>query len=321
MTEAAVAAEPPDVEQRARGRIIGVDLARGIALIGMAATHMLAVQNQDTGHLTTVGWIAAGRASALFAVLAGVSLALVTGGERPRRGRDRLRSSTSIAVRALLIGGIGLWLAGIGSPVAVILAYYAVLFVLSLPFLGLRTGTLAWLAVVWAFASPVLSHLWRQHLGEGLEDQASFVTLLDDPVATLRELVVLGYVPGLHLADLPAGGAGDRAVRPPVGGDSGPARRGRPGRRDGCVVRLRTAPGRGRREPRPSACPPSPPASAGGTWPAARAPERPPPGRGAGSRWRLRTPARRSTSSARRARRWPCSACAWSQCGSTGSAS
>ena len=113
------------------GRIIGVDLARGIALIGMAATHMLAVQNLDTGRLTAVGWLAAGRASSLFAVLAGVSLALVTGGEHPRRGRDRARASVSITVRALLIGGVGLWLAGTGTPVAVILAYYAVLFVLS----------------------------------------------------------------------------------------------------------------------------------------------------------------------------------------------
>lgn len=196
MTEVSVA---PDsiLERPARGRIVGVDLARGLALVGMAATHMLAVQDETTGHLTTVGWLAAGRASSLFALLAGVSLALVTGGEEPRHGPDRTRSSLAIAVRAVLIGGVGLWLAGTGSPVAVILAYYAVLFVLSLPFLGLRTPTLAVLAGCWAVLSPVISHLWRQRLDGGPNDQVTFGSILDDPLAAFRELMVLGYYPAL----------------------------------------------------------------------------------------------------------------------------
>ena len=178
-------------------RITGVDLARGIALIGMAATHMLAVQDEFTGHLTGVGWLAAGRASSLFAVLAGVSLALVTGGQQPKGGADRARASVAIGVRAVIIGCIGLWLAGIGSPVAVILAYYAVLFVLALPFLGLRTPALAVTACAWAVLSPVVSHLWRQSLPEGPNAQVSFATLLEDPVAALRELFLIGYYPVL----------------------------------------------------------------------------------------------------------------------------
>ncbi len=201
-----------------RGRIIGVDLARGIALIGMAATHMLAVQDQQTGHLTTVGWVFAGRASALFAVLAGVSLALVSGGDTPRRGRARLRVTSTIATRAVLIGIVGLWLAGTGTHVAVILAYYAVLFVLALPFLGLRLPTLAVLAIAWALVSPVVSHLWRQHLGGGPNDQVTLALLGEDPVAALRELVVLGYYPVLTwltylLAGLAVGRANLRSAR------------------------------------------------------------------------------------------------------------
>ena len=43
----------------------------------------------------------------------------------------------------------------------------------------------------------MLSHLWRQHLGGGPNDQVSFATLADDPVAAFRELVVLGYYPVL----------------------------------------------------------------------------------------------------------------------------
>ncbi len=201
-----------------RGRIIGVDLARGIALIGMAATHMLAVQDQQTGHLTTVGWLFAGRASALFAVLAGVSLALVSGGATPRRGRERLRVSATIATRAVLIGLVGLWLGGTGTHVAVILAYYAVLFILALPFLGLRLPTLAVLAIAWALVSPVVSQLWRQQLGGGPNGQVTFETFGEDPVAALRELVVLGYYPVLTwltylLAGLAVGRANLRSAR------------------------------------------------------------------------------------------------------------
>lgn len=179
-----------------RPRVVGVDLARGFALIGMAATHMLAVQSPDTGRLTLVGWVAAGRASALFAVLAGVSLALVTGGTRPTSGGARARARLSIAFRAVLIGLFGLWLAGTGTPIAVILAYYALLFLLALPFLGLRWQTLVGLAVGWAVLAPWLSHAWRAQLPPGPNDQVS-VESLADPVAALRELFVIGYYPAL----------------------------------------------------------------------------------------------------------------------------
>lgn len=176
------------------GRVAGVDLARGLALVGMSATHMLAVQDQETGRLTLVGWVSAGRASALFALLAGVSLALVTGGVRPRSGAARARASVSIVVRALLIGVCGLWLASTGTTIAVILAYYALLFVLSVPFLGLGWRPLAGLAVAWAVVSPVVSHVWRSDLPPGPNDQVTFGSWAD-PMAALRELVVIGYYP------------------------------------------------------------------------------------------------------------------------------
>ncbi len=178
-------------------RLVGVDVTRGIALLGMAATHMLAVRDPATGHLTTVGWLFAGRASATFAVVAGVSLALVSGATKPRTGAARSRVSAMIAVRAILIGLIGLWLAGIGSPVAVILAYYALFFLLTIPFLGLRPKTLLVIAASWALVSPVLSHLLRQHLPLGPNDQVSFTTVTADPVGALQELMVIGYYPVL----------------------------------------------------------------------------------------------------------------------------
>ena len=57
-------------------------------------------------------WLAGGRASALFAVLAGVGLALATGAREPVRGRDGCARSAGIAVRALLVAALGLALGG-----------------------------------------------------------------------------------------------------------------------------------------------------------------------------------------------------------------
>ena len=59
------------------GRLVGLDVARCLALLGMVATHVLDARTPD-GELATAQWLAGGRASALFAVLAGVSLALMT---------------------------------------------------------------------------------------------------------------------------------------------------------------------------------------------------------------------------------------------------
>ena len=67
----------------------------------MMATHVLLESDPD-GSISAAQWLAGGRASSLFAVLAGVSLALMTGGREPVRGQERLARSAGLAVRALL---------------------------------------------------------------------------------------------------------------------------------------------------------------------------------------------------------------------------
>lgn len=59
----------------ATGRVVGLDVARCLALIGMIATHILNSTGEDG--ITVTQQLAGGRASALFAVLAGVSLSLI----------------------------------------------------------------------------------------------------------------------------------------------------------------------------------------------------------------------------------------------------
>lgn len=186
----------PEGALRRTARVVGVDVARCLALLGMMATHILPNVDQATGAF--VPWhqqLAGGRSAALFAVLAGVSLALVTGRERPMRGRPMAAARVGIVLRALAIACIGLLLGGLESGVAVILAYYGVLFVLAIPFLGLGWRPLALLAAVWAVGAPVVSQLVREQTGPGTYAVASFEQLVADPVGLLTELTVTGYYP------------------------------------------------------------------------------------------------------------------------------
>lgn len=174
-------------------RLIGLDVARCLALLGMVATHVLATRGAD-GELTLAHEVFAGRAAALFAVLAGVTLALMTGRSRPVAGRERLARSAGIVVRALLIAAIGLILGGLGSGLAIILTYYGLLFLLGLPFLGLGATALAGLGGVWLVVAPVLSHAVRPELPPRGFDSPS-VGDLADPWQLVTELMFTGYYP------------------------------------------------------------------------------------------------------------------------------
>lgn len=141
-----------------RFRIRGIDLARGVAMLGMLAAHV--GPSADDG--TVVGSVMAlaqGRSSILFATLAGVSLALMSGGRDI--GASSRVAAQKIAVRAVLILALGTALVALGTPVKVILAYYGVFFLLSLPFLRLAPRTLFILAGATAVAGPIASMLLR----------------------------------------------------------------------------------------------------------------------------------------------------------------
>jgi hypothetical protein len=77
----------------------------------------------------------------------------------------------------------------------VILAYYAVLFLLTLPFLRLRARTLAVLAVAWALVSPQLSYLMRGVLPDAPDDQVDLGMLVTDPFTAIHGLLLTGYYP------------------------------------------------------------------------------------------------------------------------------
>ncbi len=145
-------------------RLHGVDLARALAVLGMLAAHLLTIEDPFT--LTRPEtWIdlVNGRSSVLFALLAGVSLALVTGGLRPLGGPELSRARVRIAVRAAVLWVVGVLLIQTGVPVYVILPAYAILFLLALPALSAKPaalwGVAATVAVLVPWVLPVLDIL------------------------------------------------------------------------------------------------------------------------------------------------------------------
>ncbi|QIS16196.1 heparan-alpha-glucosaminide N-acetyltransferase domain-containing protein [Nocardia arthritidis] len=139
-----------------RTRISAVDTARGLAVIGMIAAHTLDLTDltwTDPGHWYAV---VSGRSSILFAVLGGVSLALLTGRTRPPSGPDLIAARLRVIVRACLLFLLGGILTATAPSAAVILEYYAVMFVLAVPLLTWRPRRLLLAAAVWASVTPVL---------------------------------------------------------------------------------------------------------------------------------------------------------------------
>lgn len=175
-----------------RRRLVGVDATRGLALLGMMAVHVLPSTNAD-GTVAAAYQLTGGRSAATFAVLAGVGLALASGGNRP----DTKGSAASVAIRALAIGTIGLLLGYVDSGLAVILPYYAMFFLLSIPLLRLRARTLAFVAVGLALVVPVVSQVLRAGLPSPDRGNPTFDRLVEDPFGLLSELLLTGYYPAL----------------------------------------------------------------------------------------------------------------------------
>lgn len=147
----------PTAPSPPRRRITGIDVARAVAILGMLVAHL------GTGHHVAGGgwgeqwmWIFDGRSSALFATLAGVSLALMTRrldpGTRAGWGAARVK----IAVRAVVLLPIGIALQMLGTPIAIILPTYAVLFLMAIPVLRLPTRWLLAISAVAVTLGPIL---------------------------------------------------------------------------------------------------------------------------------------------------------------------
>lgn len=181
------------------GRLIGLDLARGVAILGMFAAHL----GPDPSVGGPLGWlmeVARGRSSALFALLAGFTLVLLTGRPEPRTGRSGRQAVGRVLIRAAVLMLLGYALTALDTSVDVILAAYGMLFVLALPLYRLRAPTLAAIAAATALVLPQVLYLLQTAV-EGGSWADTVITY--DPLARitgsdgLLDLFVTGDYPVL----------------------------------------------------------------------------------------------------------------------------
>ena len=133
--------ETKPTTSRPRRRLRGVDAARAVAIFGMVMVHFGPFPAPDTA-LGNLYGLSHGRASVLFALLAGVGVALLASG---RSGGWTSLTRGQLVLRGALLLPLGLWLQDFEHGALVILQYYAiyflfVAFVLTLPDRWLLTG-------------------------------------------------------------------------------------------------------------------------------------------------------------------------------------
>lgn len=137
-------------------RILGLDVARALAILGMVGAHIGESEAFDPLDVSTWGDLVHGRSSILFAVLAGVSIALMTGRSA---GPDPARLPSirlQLVGRGAVIFLIGLALELLNTPIAVILTLYGLLYVAVIPFLRWTSGKLLLAAAALAVAGPAV---------------------------------------------------------------------------------------------------------------------------------------------------------------------
>ncbi len=178
------------------GRLVGLDVARGLALFAMMVTHIIAMT--DAGGDPTWAAVFSGKASALFAVLAGCSLVLSTRSRLDRPGAGLRTVAPSVLIRAAAITVIGLCLGTVSTFLAVILVNYGIMFALALLFLRLRARWLFVLSLTWMLLSPVASMLLRSQLGLSPSYLPMSWFDLTSPLTMLKDLVFTGYYPILQ---------------------------------------------------------------------------------------------------------------------------
>jgi len=178
-------------------RLLGVDAARLVAILGMFAAHVFSLYTTDAGgefSPTFTGALASGRASVLFMVLAGLSLALLSD-SLSKKGLSHPKIYSVLARRALIIAGLGMLIGTINERIAVILVHYGLLFLLLPLALRLPRTIICVVSASWLLLMPIL---WRPlaaiWLGQTLEHNPTFSDL-KTPLLLSQDLIVTGYYP------------------------------------------------------------------------------------------------------------------------------
>lgn len=179
------------------GRLVGVDLARALAVFGMYTVHIGPPLSATDGVDSWIRYLADGRSSVLFATLAGFSLMLIAGRLEPKTGLAGRQAKARIAIRAVVLVALGTALVLLYGDV-VIIPFYGVFFLLALPLVRLRARTLAITAAALALVTPQLAFVLKSLLTEPVQQSINAY----DPLERLSGLGVLdllltGFYPAI----------------------------------------------------------------------------------------------------------------------------
>ncbi|AMW12156.1 hypothetical protein A4E84_23265 [Streptomyces qaidamensis] len=179
------------------GRLVGVDLARALAVFGMYVVHIGPPLSATDGVASWIRYLADGHSSVLFATLAGFSLMLLAGRREPKTGLAGRQAKARIAIRAVVLLALGTVMAMEYGGV-IILGFYGVYFLLALPLVRLRARTLAIIAAAFALVTPQLAFALTSLLSESVQQSIN----ASDPLRRLSEVGVLdllltGFYPAL----------------------------------------------------------------------------------------------------------------------------
>ncbi|HIX00045.1 MAG TPA: DUF1624 domain-containing protein [Candidatus Nesterenkonia stercoripullorum] len=174
----------------------GIDVARALAIIGMIGAHVGYAPDIFWSDPSTWGGVIHGRSAILFAVLAGVSIALVSGGARgvAGAGLDIRKVRLSLVGRGIFIFAVGVVLEALGTSVSVILGIYGVLFVLAAVFVDWRRRWLLITAGVLALGGPSLLVVLRAVSGGGDGDALTIFAYSMYPPLVWLVFVMAGLV-------------------------------------------------------------------------------------------------------------------------------
>ncbi|MEC0238252.1 DUF418 domain-containing protein [Paenibacillus dokdonensis] len=132
---------------RGSGRLVALDAARGLAVLGMYLQHFASNK--------TISTIVSGNTTLLFVLCGGISYSIMA-----QRMKDRESETTAfrarMLARAVFIDVIGYILILLNTPYGVILPAYAAMFVLALVLVRRSTHVLVTTAAVLAVVAPPL---------------------------------------------------------------------------------------------------------------------------------------------------------------------
>jgi uncharacterized membrane protein len=184
--EAAAMTDVPSDRLPTPPRLRAIDMARGLALIGMLMVHF--GPEDAPGVAGTVYGFGHGRASILFAVVAGIGMALLA---ESRAGT--LDARLRLLTYAVLLLPLGLLLQRLDHSVAVIIQHYAGFFVFGAIVIGLSRATLLAMAATMTVLGPAVYFAgrlsWPAYFGRHSAE------LGDGPLQVLTALIVSGPYP------------------------------------------------------------------------------------------------------------------------------